>query len=210
MALCFKHKDDHINLTLWKIEEPVQYFLERIILFPSEVELFLSLQSDRRKLEYAAARFLLRVMTGKREPLLYEESGRPVLNTGNQISISHCEGYIAVMLTEEGQPGMDVEMISPRAGRVKSKFLSIKELELAGNDDKLLTLLWSAKEALFKMCIRQGINFKTNLSIESENITDSGTLKTAIKKEDQEADIALSYKIFEDIVLVWGVNNNDI
>ena len=210
MALCFKHSDEDINLTLWKIEEPVQYFLERIILFPSEVELFISLNNARRKMEYAAARFLLRVMTGKREPLLYEESGRPVLSSGKQISISHCEGYIAVMLTPKGQPGMDVEMISPRAGKVKSKFLSIRELELAGNDDMLLTLLWSAKETLFKMCLRQGINFKTNLSIESENIADSGILKTVIKKEDQEVDIELSYKIFEDIVLVWGVNHDDI
>ena len=210
MALCFKHNDQDVNLTLWKIEEPLQYFLERIILFPSEVELFVSLQNDRRKMEYAAARFLLRVMTGKREPLLYEESGRPVLNTGKQISISHCEGYIAVMLTETGQPGMDVELISPRAGKIKSRFLSIRELELAGNDDMLLTLLWSAKEALFKMCTRQGINFKTNLAIESDNISDSGKLKTSIKKEAREVNIELSYKIFEDIVFVWGVNHEDI
>lgn len=210
MALCFKHNDDSVNLSLWKMEEPLQYFLERIILFPSEVELFVNLNNDRRKLEYAAARFLLRVMTGKREPLLYEESGRPVLSTGKQISISHCNGYIAVMLTQAGVPGMDVERISEKAGRVKTKFLSIKELETAGNNDKLLTLFWSAKETLFKMCIRQGINFKTNLSVESDNVTDSGALKTTIKKEGQEAEIALSYKFFDDIVLVWGVNNDDI
>lgn len=210
MGLCFKHNENDINLTLWKIEEPLQYFLERIILFPTELELFVSLKSKQRKLEYAAARFLLRVMTGKREPLLYEESGRPVLNSGNQISISHCEGYIAVMLTPGGQPGMDVELITPRAGVVKTRFLSIKELETAGNNDKLLTLFWSAKEALYKMCIRQGISFKTNLSVESDNITDAGALKTTIKKEGRVVEIGLSYKIFDDIVLVWGVNNEGI
>lgn len=98
--------------------------------------------------EKTAVRKLLREMTGDDSlQILYEESGKPLLSDGRQISISHTRGYAAIIIADR-PVGIDIEYMSDRVGRITSKF--VREDEKADSTLSQL-LLWSAKETVFKL-----------------------------------------------------------
>lgn len=210
MALFFQHKDANVDLRLWKTDEPIGFFQSRVSLHPVEEYLFCGFKSEKRKLEFLAVRYLLQDMCKSCGSIIYTGTGKPLLRSKYGISISHCNGYVAVMLSGTGVPGLDIEVISPRAGKLKQRFLNEQELAFAGDNPLQTTLFWSAKEALFKMCNKQGIDFKTNFVIDTSHISGSEQIKATINKEGEKVKTALQYKLFEKIVLVWGVNHEGI
>jgi len=102
-----------------------------------------------REAERTAVRKLLAEITGDNTlKISYEESGRPLLSDGRQISISHTRGYAAVIISPDKAVGIDIEYQSDRVGRITSKF--IRDDEQAADILSQL-LLWSAKETVFKL-----------------------------------------------------------
>ena len=98
-----------------------------------------------------------------------EASGRPALHgpaagTGT-MAVSHSGEWAAVLLTTNGPCGVDIERIRDKAQRLAPRFLSEAEaLEAARNPTAAhFTLLWSAKETLYKLAARRGLIFKTQL-----------------------------------------------
>lgn len=90
--------------------------------------------------------------------LAHHPSGAPFLpqHPEKSISISHAAGVVAVLLAPSTyRLGVDVERRRPQLLRVQTKYLHDDELPmlLPCIPDELtaLTLLWSAKEALFKL-----------------------------------------------------------
>lgn len=90
--------------------------------------------------------------------LAHHPSGAPFLpqHPEKSISISHAAGVVAVLLAPSiYRLGVDVERRRPQLLRVQTKYLHDDELPmlLPCIPDELtaLTLLWSAKEALFKL-----------------------------------------------------------
>lgn len=90
--------------------------------------------------------------------LAHHTSGAPFLpqHPEKSISISHAEGVVVVLLAPSAyRLGVDVERKRPQLLRVQTKYLHDDELPmlLPCIPDELtaLTLLWSAKEALFKL-----------------------------------------------------------
>ena len=110
-------------------------------------------------------------------PLRNDAAGRPYLaGPGPQpaVSLSHAGAWVVALLAPPGVPvGLDVETVRDKAQRIAAKFLNTSELaatqRLAATlpDAALLyTVLWSAKETLFKLGGRQGIIFRENLLLD--------------------------------------------
>ena len=92
------------------------------------------------------------------------EAGRPYIRSVSmavslpEISISHSGDLAIAMATKDSQCGIDVQKIVPTVGKVRDRFSISQEramLEknptLSGmNQDRRLSLLWSAKEAFRK------------------------------------------------------------
>ncbi|RZK50070.1 MAG: 4-phosphopantetheinyl transferase family protein, partial [Hymenobacter sp.] len=117
-------------------------------------------------------------------PLLQNDAtGRPFL-TGAAgvvpaVSLSHSGKWVAVLLAPPGTAvGIDVEAVRDKALRLARKFLNEDELAaiepiapLAGTPPTaaasgLLSLLWSAKETLYKLAGQRGIIFRQNLLLD--------------------------------------------
>lgn len=111
---------------------------------------------EKRRIERLSAQVMLSCLLGESIEVMHEETGRPYLkNRGVEISISHTKGIYAVSLSAF-RHGMDVEQWGSKALRVRTKFLSEAEMELLpyyariGSEEKAATLLWSAKESVYK------------------------------------------------------------
>lgn len=122
--------------------------------------------SASRRAERLAWRALLRSLEPK-ATIEYLPSGKPqILNSKYQhISVSHCSDSVVVALSEK-PCGVDVERIDRNFERVKSRYISEPEFKLSA-ELYWAAVVWCAKEALYKMAGREGVDFKKDIVIKS-------------------------------------------
>jgi len=127
--------------------------------------------AEHRKREWLAVRVLLYNMTGETKQILYEESGKPYLEDNSFfISLSHTRGYVAIILSEHHRVGVDIETTGERALKLAHKFvddteLTYPETNLITKAD-MLTMIWSAKETMYKCMDSRKILFREELHVD--------------------------------------------
>lgn len=90
---------------------------------------------------------LLKCMLGKAVDIQHNEDGKPFIEN-HHISISHCKGYVAILLSDHHEVGIDIELRSDRVLKIASRFL--REDESYDKTDDILEA-WCAKEAIYKL-----------------------------------------------------------
>ena len=135
-------------------------------------ELYLKkITNENRKQEFIQIRELRNKTIGKLE-IDYNANGKPFLvNSKEYISISHSRNFIGI-LKAPFDVGLDIEEINERITKIKNRFLNEDELKLLDSSIENLTIAWTLKEALFKLCNRNGVDFRKELLIEGK--TDDG------------------------------------
>jgi 4'-phosphopantetheinyl transferase EntD len=144
---------------IWKIDEPERFFAER-------TGLSIDIKNEKRRMEHHAGRFLLKHLK-EDFPLLNirpDEHDKPRIDEDQYyFSISHSWPYVAVVVSPYHECGIDIQCWHPRIGQIQHKFLSADEQELFGDDPKMITMAWSAKEAAYKWQGRRGVEFIDHL-----------------------------------------------
>lgn len=130
-----------------------------------EVCYFNNIRHLKRQREYIATRILRNSVFGKKT-ICYNEIGAPYIEGGNNISVSHSENTIGIAVNNSFKIGLDLETITPKAQRLHEKFLNEEEMENFDTSSATeMTKCWSAKEALYKLADRNGIDFRQELLI---------------------------------------------
>lgn len=151
--------DTHIksfgcDIRLWQLDEPstTLYNMLAPYLTPQEKKEYDNISNEKRRKEWAATRLLSLEMLGKHKVITYDIKGKPEIDGKAAISISHTNGMVTLMMSDEKKNiGIDIEQISQRIIKIKHKFLS--EYELPDNLSSNLSYLyiqWCAKEAMYK------------------------------------------------------------
>ena len=206
MPLFFQHIiNDSSRLAVWHIIETEDFFT-------NEVSLKNTVTHPHKRLQHLAGRYLLKHLHPEFpfDSILIESSKKPVLPENQfHFSISHCGDYAAAIISDKKLVGIDVEIITPNIQKVKDKFLNLDELELLQTNQfsesniELITLLWSAKEAMYKWYGKGSISFKRNLPIkEIHSGKNGGILKAQFSKEFVQ-DLDIEYRFFESLCLAW-------
>ena len=211
MPLFYQHNiDEETRLAVWKIEEPESFFLETV---PLKKEV----SHPYKRLQHLAGRYLL--------PLLFEDfpldsiaiadTRKPFLpNEKYHFSISHCGNYAAAIASSKHRVGVDIELETPRLNYISSKFLNHFEKEYLQEYEylpqlhlQLLTILWSAKESIYKwygsgqMDFRKHMYLNGPVTFHSDQILD---LPFRLEKESIN-DMKIEARIFDPLVLAWVV-----
>ncbi len=202
--------NDFTQLAVWKIEEPESYFTQKVTLQQQVTH-------PHKRLQHLAGRFLLPFLFPDfpGELIQIANTRKPYLpNEAYHFSISHCGDYAAAIVSSIQRVGVDVELITHRVNKIRHKFLHISELENwnieALEEQKkyrTLTLLWSAKEAMFKWWGRGDIDFSECMQVEAATLQSNGVLNAFFKKDDFFASLQLHYRLTDELSLVW-VNND--
>lgn len=209
MPFALKKISDHSQLLIWRLDEELDFFKEQCVLTSQERRRLDDISFNSRKREFLCTRYLLQTYFNKNAVLAYEVDGRPILkNTTWKISISHSKTHLGILLTDMGQPGLDIELVSPRVVKISQKFVG-KEEEQAFScaDPKTMTLLWSAKEATFKLLRYTAIDFKSEIEVPAFEMREHGMLLARFLRIACELDVALQYQFFEGNVIVWGIHS---
>ena len=208
MPLLFRYTTPLLGV--WKMDETSDELLAMLGDDTSTLEGLRQLTAERRRREWLASRVLLKTLMEKECRVAYHADGAPYLPDSTlYISISHTEGYAAVLLQKEGVAGIDIERRQPRVLRVRSRFLSEEEdAEVASSkDDEVSRLLvyWCAKEALYKM-IRQGeVDFARHLHVEPFLLAEKGEIRVRETRTSRAQGFDLRYEVTPDFVLVYNL-----
>lgn len=197
-----------INLTtklgVWKIEEPESFFLNAV---PVKREI----THPHKRLQHLAGRYLLPflfpdfphaeiMIADTRKPFLPEEQ--------YHFSISHCGNYAAAIVSSSQRVGIDIEMITPRIEKIKHKFLHADELLFVHSHDlqqqvPLLTLLWSAKESMFKWWGNGDVDFSEVLRTEPFAFNDGGIVPSTFSKDNIHVPLDIHFHMRDGLSLAW-------
>jgi len=193
---------------IWKMEESESFFKDSTGLFPD-------INNEKRRMEHLGGRHLLRWL--KRDfPLqniVRDEHNKPRLHGETFFfSVSHSWPWAAAIVNSQHDTGIDIQTWNPRIMAISAKFLSAEEADLCGGDDRLITLLWCAKEAAYKWYGKRGIvNFIQHLPV-TRLMEDSGSYDAIISFQLAESpfDMHISGFLTEEFACAWVAQAGDI
>jgi phosphopantetheinyl transferase len=200
-----KKIDDHSVYAIWHITESVEELEPAISLRKGEAELYETFVAESRKKQWLAWRILVRRLLNPEDfPVEYDLCGKPYLaGSDYHISVTHSDDMAAVIISRR-QAGIDLEKIRARVANVKDRFMSIKELSAISPERELeqMTLVWCAKEALYKFYGQRTLDFREQIHVE---IPPRAGLpfSAGITFEDKHSRYRLQSEIVRDFVLVY-------
>lgn len=203
-------------LGIWKISESWQELFGLLINKDAYYPELVKIQSEKRKQEWLAVRLLLQHLSGGDISIRYHKNGAPFLpDSKYRISISHTQGFAAVLLSKNSKPGIDIEYHSERAWRLRKKYMNETELAFitslcdhknAGNKTmadamEAATICWCAKETAYKVLGETEVDFAGHLCIEPFSPAKKGVLILNERRTEQKLSFKINYQITKDFIL---------
>lgn len=196
---------DEPAIILWEheeIEETLQDLLRKKKVVPS----LDGAKSATRRIERMSLALMCAHAFRSPVEIGHDADGRPFLKgRTEEISISHSRDVYALSVGRH-RHGVDVERWSERALRLRSRFVTDEEWQLAERlfpeDSKqfLATMLWSAKEAAFKAIGMRGITVTDDICFVGNDA--EGRQLFYIKGTDKQ--VRVETKSFAGFVLTIG------
>jgi phosphopantetheinyl transferase len=208
VPIFFQHQiNENTRLGVWKIEETDEFF-------KGNVPQHRDVTHPHKRLQHLAGRFLLQFLFPDFPYALIQiaDTRKPFLPAEQyHFSISHCGDYAAAIVSKDSRVGVDIEIPVEKIGKVMHKFLSAKEhgifklLPGVSNDSAMNifqepTLLWSAKEAVFKWYAEGSVDFRREIQLKSQDEV-AETIDCLFSKNGTE--LTIHYRKFEQRVRAW-------
>jgi 4'-phosphopantetheinyl transferase len=197
-------------LGVWKIEEDLDTLMDFVELDKEEKKKYKRFSSNSRKLEFLSVRALLAELLGKEAKIVYNKNNKPFLMDGSRfISISHSYKLTAILLSTNERVGIDLEYMSCNIAALQFKFLNRKEKITKDSNYRRyhLYIHWCAKEALYKICDKEGISLKNNITIKPFDVKESGEIKGSVLTDKINESFDLYYSKYANYAIVWTKKN---
>ena len=210
MGLYLKKKlENEATIGVWQVTETEEELIALSATPTDEMEEISFIKSESLRKQRLAVRALLNTLFEEKVYLSHHDNGKPYLeNNPVNISITHTEKYVAVILHEEEDCGIDIESLDRDFSAVEKKALSEDEIDDLEEEkrNEQLAIYWCAKEAIFKLLSRYNVDFAEQIEIEAVRPRKEGELDaTFINKDGYEQELKLEYMTFDRHVLVWVV-----
>lgn len=151
----------HSLAAIWRIEEEEDFYSK--ITGPASERI----KHPRKRLEHLCGRFLLHHLRDD-FPLLHiapDLHDKPRLPDDQYFfSISHSYPYVAVVVSDREECGIDLQVWKDNIAEISHMYLSEEEQALFP-DGQLMTLAWTVKEAVYKWYGRRGNDFIRDMPI---------------------------------------------
>ncbi|MBQ9185469.1 MAG: 4'-phosphopantetheinyl transferase superfamily protein [Bacteroidales bacterium] len=201
--------DNEATVAVWHITETEEE-LKKLSATPTdEMEEISYIKSESMRKQRLAVRALLGELFEDKVYLSHHDNGKPYLeNMVTNISITHTEKYVAVILHDEEDVGIDLESMDRDFSAVEKKALSEDEIDDLDDDrrNEQLAIYWCAKEAIFKRVSAYKVDFAEQIEVERFRPRGEGELEaTFIHKDGYEEEFELEYMTFDRHVMVWVV-----
>ncbi|WP_458628520.1 4'-phosphopantetheinyl transferase family protein [Winogradskyella sp. PC D3.3] len=155
------------TVKIWKIEESYDALIQSLDLKPQSLQRVLGMKSELHQRGFLSVRHLLHEFGYTDQDLYYDENGKPHLNDGKHISITHSFTFSGVIVSDN-EVGIDIEKQREKIGVIAHKFVDYEYNYLKPTDEdyiKRLTVIWGIKESLYKLFATPGMLFKDHFLV---------------------------------------------
>jgi 4'-phosphopantetheinyl transferase len=156
------------QIYIWKITESFEQLSQEVQLNPICQQRIATMKSEMHQRGFLSVRKLLNEAGYTDFDLFYDAFGKPHLRDGKHISITHSHQFSSIIVSDE-KVGIDIELQRDKIIRIADKFCDA-EFQYLNNEAtsayiKKLTVIWGAKEAIFKIQNEKGISFKDHIAV---------------------------------------------
>ena len=153
------------KIKLWKLNLGELNYFELDV---HDSSLLKSKKSQLAKEQFLAVRKILHLENPSYK-IRYDESGKPLINSDLNISISHSNLMAGIVFSGFNQTGIDIEEKESKIINIQNKFLNESEKlkDEYQSDVDYLTKIWTAKESIYKALGIKGISFSNDIIIKN-------------------------------------------
>lgn len=206
---------NHSVIGVWKISESVDELLSMIDFTKEDYATFEKFKVKSRQAHWLSYRLMIRQLMDPdyKCDFYYDKHGKlQFKDLDYSISVTHSGLYSGVIISKNHYVGIDIEKLGDRINLLADKFLSDKEKEFLPEQDqyRYLTILWSAKESLFKLFGKSNVLFDKNIILDPFKLKIKGQFTGHIKLNDITRDYILGYEFSDDddYILVYCVDES--
>ncbi len=170
------------TILVWKISESFEVLNAQIRLNEKSASRLNEMKSQMHQRAFLSVRKLLEITGYSDFDLYYDDFGKPHLNDEKHISITHSHNFSAIIVSDK-TVGIDIELQRDKIIRIANKFCNSEFQFLNQNVEnetnqfiKKLTVIWGAKEAIFKIRNEKGISFKDHINVNNFEMNARQTL----------------------------------
>lgn len=201
----------HTSIYVWKIEESLEDLSKDVFLNDRSENRLKSMKSELHQRGFLSVRHLLKEAGYSDFDLFYNGNGKPHLKDEKHISITHSFTFSAIAVSDN-EVGIDIEKNRAKIKIIQHKFVNFEKGFIHKDDDYIqqLTVIWGAKESLYKIYPYGGLTFKNDIDINSFQMADKKTTGF-IKVKDWDKQYDIGFQQLEDFTLVYALDpaNND-
>jgi len=194
------------KVLIWKIEESIAELKENTQLSKKSETRLNSMRSELHQKGFLSIRHLLKKIGYTDFDLVYDAFGKPHLKDGKHISITHSFTFTAIIISDDLHVGIDIEKQRDKILKIAHKFTPIEEYKTIANHDALiskLTIVWGAKESLYKIYGKKKLRFLHHIYIEDFKFTDEKT-SGEIRYNDEKMTYKIAFLEFEGFTCVYA------
>lgn len=194
------------KVLIWKIEESISKLQEGIVLSENSTTRLNSMKSQLHQRGFLSIRHLLKEVGYTDADLIYDEFGKPHLKNGKFISITHSFTFTAIIVSDKFHVGIDIEKQREKILKIAHKFTPFEEYKTIANVDALiskLTIVWGAKESLYKIYGKKKLLFLHHIYIEDFKFADEKTTGE-IRYNGENTAYNISFLEFEGFTCVFA------
>jgi len=193
------------RLLVWKNTESLEELSSAVLLKDACVSKMGKMKSESHRKAFLGVRMLMQEIGYTDFDLYYDADGKPHLNDGNNISITHSYAFSAIIVSSRAI-GIDMELQREKVITIAEKFL-LPEFEYLDPTHlesymQNLIVIWGVKEAIYKMISRSGLSFKQNIEVLPFKMTDA-TGRAVVKFEEIDANVPFFFEEIEGFTLVY-------
>lgn len=195
------------KVLIWDIKEALKDLKEGIDLTPSSQERLNKMKSDLHQCGFVSVRHLLKEVGYSDKDLLYDGYGKPHLKDGKHISITHSFTFSAIIISDDLPVGIDIEKRRDKILKIAHKFTPIEAYKSIANHEALvskLTIVWGAKESLYKIYGKKKLLFLDHIYIDDFSFETDAT-QGRILYEGVTDEYTIKFLEFEEFTCVYAV-----
>lgn len=199
--------NDYTQLFVWKISETFDELFQSVALKDVSLARVDSMKSESHQRGFLAVRRLLMEAGYSDFDLYYDEFGKPHLENGKHISISHSHDFSVIVLSDVNV-GVDLEILKEKTLKLAPRYMDVSHLENLSKSDELIkaTVVWGIKESVFKIKNEIGISFKDNIFEDDFNLEDK-KCGVSLQFNDKTERFNIVFEFIENYVFVCAFSS---
>lgn len=196
-----------VMVYIWKVTESEVELSGKVELTSNCQSRMDNMKSELHRRAFLSIRHLMAEAGYKDSDLFYDDAGKPHLKDGKFISITHSHDFTGIIISETEEVGIDIEKQRDKILRIAHKFTPIEEYKTIANTSALiqkLTLVWGAKESLYKIYATHGLSFLHHIVIEDFAMDSTHTTGEILYK-GKSSHYDISFLDFEGFTCVYAI-----